>query len=149
MEAIDLGTKLNIKTNRDVSLQNALTNNIKNTKIIVYGSCDYKTRKGSYIAILQYGNIYKKIQGECDDTTANRCILQGIIESLQIMKKPTSVDVITSTPVGIKKGLRGSGTNFDLIKIIFDKITEKKLIVTFYSCEGEGNSLKNLVKSRK
>lgn len=41
------------------------------------------------------------------DTTANRCILQGLIDGVNYLKKPCTVELISSCELGVKKAQKG------------------------------------------
>ena len=107
-------------------------------KVMIYsiGSCNFQNKNGSYTAILEYKDNFKVIRGSLKGTTSNRCIIQGIIESIKSIKKPSELIVVTSTLIGIKKGLKGKGPNHDLIRDLIDSIELKKCTVQFFTVKG-------------
>lgn len=135
----------NIDTYTDKSFQSIMDENKEITKIIVTGSCDVYLREGSYTCWMILGDKYKKITKELRDTTANKCILTGVIDAISFLKRPIPIEVITTTQIGIRMGLRGSGQNFDLVKPILDKVISRDIHAKFYACEGEGKIINDFV----
>lgn len=117
-------------------------------KVFSVGSCNPQTRLGKYNAKLVYKSRHKKIAGEITDTTTNRCIITGIIESIKLIKKPCRVVVVTSTAVGIHTFARtGKGTNADILKELLELLDIKQCDWEFIDVPGEGEKLNKFVTS--
>lgn len=123
----------------------------KTDKVKIYsvGSCDYNTRIGKYYTLLEYKTYYKVINDQLCNTTVNRCIIQGIIDAIKLLKKPCNLLIVTATPVGIKTAMKSSkGPNVDLIKTLFDLIEDKKCEFEFVAIEGEGKELREYILNK-
>lgn len=116
-------------------------------KIYSTGSCDARTRVGRYTALLQYKAHFKVVNGELQDTTANRCIITGLIEAVKLLKKPCRVNLITSTAIGVKRVHRKGkeGVNADIVKVLLDFLNQKQCDPNFIVVEGEGDELNNFI----
>ncbi|MCE0321951.1 hypothetical protein LVW14_26860, partial [Klebsiella pneumoniae] len=68
---------------------------MKMVKIYSTGSCDAATREGSAEVVLECEGKIKYLTFSYSDTTANRCILQGLIDGVNCLKKPCNVELIS------------------------------------------------------
>ena len=99
---------------------------MKEVNIYVRGICinsgeDKELKEGKYIALLEYQNRHKQLVGNEVNTTSNRLILKGVIDSLKLLKETCIVNVHATTVLGFNSK---SSPNRDLIdealKIIVD-----------------------------
>lgn len=120
---------------------------VKNKKVKIYsiGSCNHLTRAGSYEVILEYKEKFFYMSADIENTTANRCIIQGLIDAVERLKEPCDVEMITSTSIGVKLASKGKGPNFDKISELFRAIMEKQCTVDFVEWLGEGDKLNSLI----
>ncbi len=80
--------------------------------VIMYtdGSCLGNPGRGGWGVILRFGDTEKELSGSEPDTTNNRMEMRAVIEGLQALTRPVSVDVYTdSTYVrdGITRWIHG------------------------------------------
>ncbi|HHY26722.1 MAG TPA: hypothetical protein GX523_08260 [Desulfitobacterium dehalogenans] len=118
-------------------------------KIYSIGSCNPQTRLGRYTALLQYKSHFKVVDGDLRDTTANRCIITGLIEAVKLLKKPCRVNLITSTSIGVNKVIKNDkGTNADIVRILLNILAEKQCDRSFIVVQGEGEELNEFIFSK-
>ncbi|MFA0690976.1 hypothetical protein [Vibrio splendidus] len=112
-------------------------------KINIYsrGSCDTASRIGMYSSQLEYKNVLKNLSGGIHDTTTNRCVIQGCIEAVGIIKEPCDVEIFTSTKIGVEKFAKGKGVNKDLIAELISLLEAKNCQFKFTALEGQGDWL--------
>lgn len=137
--------------NRNEVLLNEIQNDDSDVvKIYSTGSCDPRTRAGRYTALLQYKSHFKVVNGDLLNTTANRCIITGLIEAVKLLKKPCKVNLISSTALGVKRVLRKGkdGVNADIVKVLLDFLNQKQCEPNFIVVEGEGEKLNNYIFSK-
>lgn len=143
-------------TNRGYLIKHkVLLNEIQNddsdvVKIYSIGSCDHRTRLGTYTALLQYKAHIKVISGDLQNTNSIRCIITGLIEAVKLLKKPCRVNLITSTAIGVNRVLRKrkDGVNADVVKVLLDFLNQKQFDPNFIVVEGEGEKLNNYIFSK-
>lgn len=117
-------------------------NKEKNVIIMSVGSCNTSLKEGSYKAIMIYQNSHKVIRGDMKTNSANRCILCGIKEATEAIKKPSDVMIISPTLLGF--GTRKSA-NYDICEEIIDILTAKKCNIKILTCEGMGFEIRNYI----
>ena len=122
---------------------------MKEVTIHSIGSCDTATRKGRYCVSLQYGEHVKYLSAEVSDTTANRCIILGLVAAVEQLKEPCQVTLVTSTPIGVKKGERSKGPNGDLVKSLLQALALGGHDATFDVWAGRGEELNTLIASHR
>ncbi len=112
-------------------------------KINIYsrGSCDASSRIGMYASQLEYKNVLKNLFGDLFDTTVNRCVIQGCIEAVVLIKEPCDVEIFTSTNIGVEKFAKGKGVNKDLIAELIALLEAKNCQFRFTVLEGQGDWL--------
>ena len=94
---------------------------------------------------MEYKGNFKYLQKEVIDTTANRCIIIGIIDALKILKEPCEIKIVTSTLLGIKKWEKNrKGVNADLLTELHLIAIQNTCIISFEALESEGQKVKNL-----
>lgn len=118
-------------------------------KIYSIGSCNPQTKLGRYTALLQYKSHFKVVEGDLTYTTAKRCIIIGLIEAVKQLKKPCTVNIITSTPIGVDNLIKnGKATNADILKILLDTLAQKHCDPSFIVVKGEGEKLNKFIFSK-
>jgi len=120
---------------------------MKNVKIYSIGHCDTSSRKGRYEALLEYNENRKYLIKEVNDTTANRCIIIGLIDSVSSLKEPCAIELITTTKIGLRGLSKGKGPNVDLLKKLMDTIQEKGCEFEFVELEGKGAEINAKIQS--
>lgn len=75
---------------------------MKAITICSVSSCDAATRVGLSQTLLQYNGKTMYTHQRLEDTTANRCIIEGLIVGVKQLKDPCLVKLITSTKIGFE-----------------------------------------------
>lgn len=70
---------------------------MKNVTIYTDGACSGNPGPGGWAAILSYRGVEKEISGGERETTNNRMELTAVIQALDLLKEPCSVDVYTDS----------------------------------------------------
>ncbi len=122
------------------------SDNLKKVSIYSMGSCDPTTRLGRYHALLEFGEKRKYLTRELSDTTANRCIIQGLIDCVDLLKTPCAADLITSTRMGEAGIKKGKGPNVDLLSQLVGTLRQRGCDLSFIAREGEGDSMAAYIK---
>ncbi|MGP4132246.1 hypothetical protein OJE16_21925 [Pantoea tagorei] len=113
--------------------------------IYVIGSCNAQTREGSAIVLTEQGSEKRLQTFDYRDTTANRCIIHGLIDGVQQLDAPHHVVLVTSTPVGVVSASKGKGANQDLINELLRELTARQCTYCFDFRKGEGDALNKYV----
>lgn len=111
------------------------------------GSCDAGTREGFSEVLLEYNGKAKYVHLQIHDTTANRCIIEGLIAGVRLIKEPCAVRLITATKIGVEKAVRGKGVNFDLVRTLIAELQARQCTFDFDVWEGRGNELRSKIAS--
>ena len=119
---------------------------MKSVTIYSIGSCVTETRKGLFEVVLAYGEHRKYLTEAVNDTTANRCVILGLIAAVKLLKEPCNVTLITTTRVGLRGLAKGKGPNLDLLHELISLLSEKQCEFEFNELEGEGKSVNAFVK---
>ena len=117
-------------------------NKEKNIIIMSVGSCNTTIEKDSYKAVLIYQNNHKVLQRDLITRSANRCILYGIKEATEAIKKPSDVIIISPAPLGFRTR---KSVNYNICEEIIDILTEKNCNIKIVTCEGMGNEIRNYI----
>ena len=130
-------------------LTDIINDNTDIVKIYSTGSCNPQTGLGSYSALLQYKSHYKALHGDLVNTTANKCIITGLIEAVKLLKKPSKVKLVTSTSIGVESAIKnGKGTNADIVKVLLKILEQKQCEAESIVIKGEGQGLNNYIFSQ-
>lgn len=113
--------------------------------IYVIGSCNAQTREGSAMVLTVQGSEKRLQTFKYRDITANRCIIQGLIDGVLHLDAPNHVVLVTSTPVGVVSALKGKGPNQDLVNELLRELTARQCTYYFEVRKGEGNALNKYV----
>ncbi len=117
-------------------------------EVISLGRCNSETRKGSYELMLTINNDSTYHSAEMSDTTANRCIIQGMIDAVKKLISPSSITLISATKIGLRKcQLRKKGVNNDLILQLIEYLETGNHAFKFEVIEGKIDNLKDKVRS--
>lgn len=113
--------------------------------IMPVGSCIIASESGSYSAVLTFGGKSKYIsKSKIKTRSANYCILQGMLDAVKFLKRPTEVVLLASAPLGFNTR---HSPNKALCNQILDKLSEKGCSVYVTSCDGRGDELVNVINS--
>ncbi|MDE5753106.1 MAG: ribonuclease HI [Oscillospiraceae bacterium] len=70
---------------------------MKHVEIFTDGACSGNPGAGGWGAVLRYGTHEKELSGGAADTTNNRMELTAVLEALNALKEPCSVDLTTDS----------------------------------------------------
>lgn len=105
--------------------------------IYVTGSCHAQTREGSAMVLTEQGSEKTLQTFNYRDTTANRCIIHGLIDGILQLNAPHHVVMVTSTPIGVVSALKGKGPNHDLVNELLHELTVQKCTYHFDILKGD------------
>ena len=116
----------------------------RTVEIYCVSSCDQSTRKGRYEACstADSGRIYAT--DSLNDTTANRCIIQGMIDMVGRLNSPSSIRLISNTNVGVRTK---TGANGDLAALLHEAVEKGGHTFSFDVMEGKGGQLLGFIRS--
>ena len=113
--------------------------------IMSAGSCIIESEAGAYSAALVFNGRAKFISRKGIKTrSANYCILQGLLDAARMLKKPTEVVLLTSTPLGFN--IRNS-PNKEICNEILNELSQRGCTVYIATCKGRGEELVNLINA--
>ena len=121
-------------------------------KFYVRGVADSSNENkiGKYIVIMNYKGIEKELSNTIYHTTSNRMIIQGVIDAIDKLKRPCRIKLYTHAVIGLETYYRqGSGTNKDLIKVLFEKLAEGGHSMQEYICGDRQEELSEKLKKIK
>lgn len=118
---------------------------MKDVKIYSIGSCDSETRVGKYEALLEYGEHRKYLTSIVKDTTANRCIIEGLIVSVGMLKVPCNVQMISTTKLGLSGLRKNKGPNVDLLRKLIDLLARRYCEFEFVEEVGKGEEINGYI----
>lgn len=127
----------------------------KTVNIFIAGGCDsMDTKEGYYIGIMQYKSVKKTLHRTIENTTANRVLIQGLIDMFSTLKEPCIIELYIGCAVGFRqmKTKAGryrenpKGVNKDLLKMLRDIIVNGNHVVNEHITSQYLNSLKSLYK---
>lgn len=129
----------------DLSVREYIQRNPDKCFIMSIGSCNSVSKVGSYIAVLLFRGKSKTLKKtNIPTSSANECILTGILDAASAIKLPTDVVILTSTLLGFNNP---KSKNYCFCQEICRILTEKDCNTVFTVCHGKGYELNNLVKS--
>ena len=132
-----------------VKTDNIEKDDMQSVFIYVTGSCNALTREGSAkVLTKKCGN--KRLQTfNYQDTTVNRCIIQGLNDGVLQLDAPHHVVLVTSTPIGVVSALKGKGPNHALINDLIRELTARQCTYYFDVRQGEGDALNKYVADHR
>ncbi|MBQ8008951.1 MAG: hypothetical protein IJ256_05470 [Bacteroidaceae bacterium] len=71
------------------------------------------------------------MEGNVPGASPNQAMLDGAVEAVGMIKKPSNVRLISSCPLGFKAGFRGKGPNADRVQRLLEKIKERGHTLSF------------------
>lgn len=113
--------------------------------IYVIGRCNAQTREGAAMVLTEQGSEKRLQTFNYRDTTANRCIIHGLIDGVLQLNAPHHVVLVTSTPVGVASAVKGKGPNQDLVNELLRELTARQCTYHFDPRKGEGDVLSRYV----
>ena len=146
----------NIRSKYLINIENNIYNpsekSLDEVKFYVRGVADSSNENkiGKYIVIMNYKGIEKELSNTIYHTTSNRMIIQGVIDAIDKLKRPCCIKLYTHAVIGLETYYRqGSGTNKDLIKVLFEKLTEGGHSMQEYICADRQEELSEKLKKIK
>lgn len=129
----------------ELSIRAFIQQNSDKCFIMSIGSCDSVSKVGSYIAVLLYKGKSKALKKtNIPISSANKCILTGILDAASAIRLPTDVIILSSTPLGFNTP---KSKNYHFCQEVYRILTEKECTIAFSVCQGKGYELNSLVKS--
>jgi predicted GIY-YIG superfamily endonuclease len=119
---------------------------LKKVTISSVGSCDTATRLGFYEALMECNGKRKYLRRDLTDTTANRCIIQGLIDGVSNLKEPCEVILVASTSLGLAALPKLKGPNVDLLQKLVSSLQESRSPFTFEVVAGHGDELRQRIR---
>ncbi|MBD8088889.1 hypothetical protein IFT48_02770 [Pseudomonas fluorescens] len=116
----------------------------RSVEIHCVSSCDSSTRKGRYEACISDGSGKVYATGSLEDTTSNRCIIQGMIDLVGRLDSPSTIRLISNTNIGLNKK---KGVNFDLTSQLHAAAEKGGHTYTFDILERKECDLLRLIRS--
>jgi len=114
-------------------------------RILSVGSCDAQSRLGNYEASIIRGNKSEYYTADQSDTTANRCVLQGMIDCVKKLTSPSAIVFSVSTKLG--SAARKKSPNKDLLLELEGLLKKGGHEATYDVQEGEGRSIRRTVRT--
>ncbi|AUU93264.1 hypothetical protein PO654_25740 [Phytobacter diazotrophicus] len=115
-------------------------------RVTVYatGSCSTQTREGRSRVLIEQDGLKTVAQFTYQNTTAKRCVIQGLIDGVSQLQDACHVTLVTSTPLALEKARHGEGPNRDLIEALLGLLARKGCKHEFNFWEGRGQELNQL-----
>ena len=114
-------------------------------RILSVGSCDAQSRLGNYEASIIRGNKSEYYTADQSDTTANRCVLQGMIDCVKKLTSPSAIVFSVSTKLG--SAARKKSPNKDLLLELEGLLKQGGHEAKYDVQEGEGRSIRRTVRT--
>jgi hypothetical protein len=105
-------------------------------------SCDWHTQTGRFFTALEYNGHYKYVTGVQKETTADRCILAGLLEAIHLIREPCKLVIVTATRLSFNRVGDPKGRNKDLKRLLLELVKEKQCQLEFDEWIGRGDQLK-------
>lgn len=130
---------------QNLTVKEFIRQNHEKCFIMAIGSCDSVAGIGSYIAVLHYKGKSKVLKKkDIPTSSANKCILTGILDAAASIKSPTDVMILSSTPLGFHSP---HSKNYSFLLEIYRILTDKGCNLYISVCKGKGYELSSFVKS--
>ena len=115
-------------------------------RVTVYatGSCSTQTREGCSRVLIEQDGLNNVTVFTYQNTTAKRCLIQGLIDGVAQLQDACHVILVTSTPLALEKARHGEGPNRDLIVALLGLLARKGCKHEFNFWEGRGKELNQL-----
>lgn len=122
---------------------------MKHLKIYSIGSCNPETKSGQYQCLLEYGHHKKYLTAKKEETTTNRCIIEGFIDAVRMLKEPCNIELVSTTSIGISGLKKNKGTNINLLKQLISRLSEDNHEFEFKNEKGKGKEINSLIEKYK
>jgi hypothetical protein len=116
---------------------------MKDVTIYSSASCDWNSREGRFFTALEYQGQFKYITGLQTETTADRCILTGFLESLHLINEPCNLILVTATRIAFNRLGNPRGRNKELKELLLKLVKDKDCEFKFDVWTGGGDRLKS------
>lgn len=120
---------------------------MKSITIYSVGSCSNQTREGSATVLTESAGTRVVSSFAYQNTTAKRCVIQGLIDGVSRLQESCHVVLVTSTPLALDKARKGEGPNRDLIESLHSVLAAKGCSYVFDFWEGRGKELTKLISN--
>ena len=138
---------INIDFPKGLSVREFIQQHNDKCFIMSIGSCDSVAEVGSYQAVLYYKGKSKVLKKtDIPTNSANKCILEGVLDAATSIKLSTDVIILSSTPLGFNTS---KSKNYRHCDEIYRVLSEKGCSIFAAVCQGKGSELISLVKSMK
>lgn len=135
----------NIEYPSNLSVKDFIQRHNDKCFILSIGSCDSVAGVGSYIAVLHYKGKSKVLKKtNISTSSANKCILTGIIDAAASIKSPTDVIILSSMPLGFNTP---KSKNYKFCEELYHILTEKGCNIYAAVCQGKGYELNSIVRA--
>ena len=119
--------------------------------LFVTGGWNFCDRTAYYQVLLCYGQHRKKIFEELkEQNSPNAAMLIGTMHACSLLKKEgKKLYLVTPTPLGFKKGLKGKGPNSDLVRGVLGVCAEKKIELVDIDLHDGGELIREIINGKK
>lgn len=121
----------------------------KKVTISSVGSCDAATRLGCYEVLMEYNGKHKYLKCDLANTTANRCIIQGLIDGVQNLRESCEVTIVAATQLGLSAFPKLKGPNADILRVLVAALEARNCTFAFHVVGGQGDELRNRIRMGK
>jgi len=120
---------------------------MKTVRVYSAGSCNAETRKGSARVLIEKSGSCVRHHFHYRDTTANRCVIQGLIDGVAMLDGPHHVKMITSVRIGVVPAEKVKGPNRDLVSELLKMLSARGCQYELEYREGEAAALNKYIHS--
>ena len=129
-------------------------NDLASTEVQLYvrGITNFKSedRDSMYVSILSCKGVEKQISNKFKHSTPNRMILQGLIDSIELLKRPCKIKLFTHTMLGVTKYNKNrKGDNKDLLEKLFWEIQKGNHSMEVIIGDYQQDRLKEILENNK
>lgn len=104
-------------------------------------------KAGSYRCVLDYMGHVKYLEKQLPDATANQAMITGAIDAVQCVNKPLRLYLVSPTALGFVNGLKGKGSNGELIQQFCEVVKERNCQLTEVQFSGGSDEVKKFIYS--
>lgn len=102
-------------------------------------------RCSSYRCLMEYKGNRKFLEKSIPKLTSNQVMLEGIIDAVKCVNKPSEICIVCFSELGFKKGFNGKGINGERVLKLYHAIKEKRCHLTVcYSMQNK-NEIKKYI----
>lgn len=114
----------------------------KHVLIHATGRCDSKSKLGRFFATLTYNNQSKYVTGDLANTTADKCIITGVIEAVNLVREACNLSISIPTKLAFDDFGYPSESNIQIKTCLVNLIAEKKCSYAIEKWKAGGSSLR-------